>query len=82
MDEFEIPITYKGEDMLYQAKVLHLGYIYKIQIDVGGVLILFEPDENRQFRAILADVETDLSKPVDKKLIEIIAQTLNSLLGE
>jgi hypothetical protein len=45
------------------------------------VLVLFEPDENRQFRAVLANPEADISKSVDKELIETIAQTLDSLLG-
>jgi len=81
MDEFEIPITHKGVDTQYFAKVLQLGYTYKIQVDVDGILILFEPDESRQFRAVLADFEADIAKPVDKELIETIAQTLNSLLG-
>jgi hypothetical protein len=81
MDEFEIPITYKGLDREFSAKVLHLGYTYKIQVEVGDVVMLFEPDESRKFRAVLANLEDDIAKPVDKELIEIIAQTLDSLLG-
>ena len=78
MDEFEIPITYKGLNREFSAKVLHLGYVYKIQIEVDEVVVLFEPDENRQFRAVLADPEA-VAKSVDKELIETIAQTLDSL---
>jgi hypothetical protein len=81
MDEFEIPITYKGLDWAFSAKVLHLGYTYKIQVDVDGTMMLFEPDENRQFRAVLANQEVSTAKSVDKGLIETISETLDSLLG-
>jgi hypothetical protein len=81
MDEFEIPIIYKGVETAFSAKVLQLGYTYKIKVEIDGIMVLFEPDENRQFRAILANPEADIGKPVDKDLIENIVQMLNSLLG-
>jgi hypothetical protein len=80
MDEFEIPLTYKGIDREFSAKVLHLGYIFKIQVVVDKVVVLFELDENRQFRGILSNPEVDV-KHIDKELMETIAQTLDSLLG-
>jgi len=81
MDEFEIPITYKGLDRVFFATVLHLGYTYKIQVEVDGIPVLFEPDENRQFRAVLANPEIDHTRSPDNELIKIISQTLDSLMG-
>ncbi len=80
MDEFEIPITYKGINREFLAKVLHLGYTYKIQVEVDDVVVVFEPDESRLFRAVLVDAETN-AKSLDKGLIEAIAQTLDTMLG-
>jgi hypothetical protein len=80
MDEFEIPIVYQGINREVKAKVLHLGYTYKIQVDVDDVTVVFEPDESRLFRAVLVDAENEV-KSIDKKLIETIAQTLDALLG-
>src|SRR6186713_1495488 len=81
MDELRIPILYKGVYLEFSAQVLHFGYSYKIQVDVNDVLVLFEPDENKEFRAVLADPEADLAKSVDKELIETIVETLDLLLA-
>lgn len=78
-DSFEIPVTYKGQDILFPASLITSGYTYKIQADVFGKLISFEPDEERNFRAVINMNDLDDSAKIDKELLREITQALESI---
>ena len=46
-ESFDIPVIYKGEEILFNGELLAYGYSYKIQVDVNGSIVLFEPDEEK-----------------------------------
>ena len=75
MDEgFELPVMHKGKEVLFPARLLHLGYIYKIEVEMHGVLVHFEKDDERNWRAIVADTSSDFEKVINKELIsDVIA---------
>ena len=50
--DLEVPVTYKNQELIFNAKFLQLGYSYKFEVDVNGI-IFFEPDEERNVRAII-----------------------------
>jgi len=74
-----IPITYKGKEISYAARLIKFGYIHKFEIDFDGTPIIFEPDEERNYRAILDPTNNDKSKPINVDLLKLIAKTLESL---
>lgn len=49
MSEFEIEV----EGKIYKGTLHTYGYSYKIVMDVAGRQVSFEPDEERNFRAIV-----------------------------
>lgn len=79
MELFEIPVVYKGKKLHFNAELLTYAYSYKIQVEVNGVLVLFEPDEERNYRAVLQDSQRDNSK-ADKELIKCIADAIENIL--
>jgi hypothetical protein len=81
LDEFEIPVTYKNKELQFPARLLMRGYTYAIETTIGEVVILFEPDEERNFRAILPP-ETDVSKlkMPDTELVQTVAEALTVIL--
>jgi hypothetical protein len=79
MDEqIDFPVTVNGETVHVTAKVLSFGYTYKLSIMVNELEVLFEPDEQRTYRAILADPAKVPSK-ADISMIGAIADTLNGM---
>jgi hypothetical protein len=77
MDEsFDIPVTYKGKEYLFPATLNSAGYSYRIQVDVFGNSLRFEPDEERNFRAVLGNSDLQHADKVDRSLIEEIAAVL------
>jgi len=52
-EEFELPVKYKGEEQMLNAKLIVTGYKHKFCVDVNGQNIIFEPDEERNYRAVI-----------------------------
>jgi hypothetical protein len=74
MSEFEIAIDYKGETHTFPAKLLVQGYTHKIAVDVFGTEVLFEPNEERNYRAVVN--EEHVRKQPDLQLLKAIAEKL------
>ena len=45
MEEFELPVTWKGEGKLFSATLQVTGYTHRLVVDINGQCIIFEPDE-------------------------------------
>jgi hypothetical protein len=78
-ETFEIPLTYKGKEVTFPSKLIIYGYSYKIQGDVYGTEVLYEPDEERNYRATVNPDELE-SKKIDVELLKAIADTLEAIV--
>lgn len=79
-ESLEIPVTYQGEELLFQGELLMMGYTHKVQVEVEEQLIMFEPDEERNYRAILTEEQLQKNKKLDVALLQAIAQVLESMV--
>ena len=76
----EVPVNYKNQELIFYAKFIQFGYSYKFEVDVSGIIVFFEPDEEKNFRAII-DPSIDLGNhKIDKELIQLIAEGLATML--
>src|SRR5712672_511351 len=81
MDEgFEIPVTYAGNELRFPAQLLAYGYSYKIEVDVNGTKVFFEPDEERNWRALIAYEEIQTNKGLSKELLQTIARAIEQIV--
>ena len=79
-DSFELPVIYNGQELLFPATLNIFGYTYKIQVDVFGQLISFEPDEERNFRAVMNMEDLKNNRKIDKALLEEIASAIELIV--
>jgi len=80
MDEdFELPVNINGKEKILQAKFIRFGYSYKIEVGTGEEVLLFEPDEERNWRAVLIPESMDRSKTTHPDLYRSIAEALDKL---
>jgi hypothetical protein len=77
---FELPVTYKGEEHLFPARLLSTGFVRSFSVTVNNQELLFEPDEEQFYRAIFDPDKTDETKRVDVELLAAIADTLRALV--
>ena len=74
-----IHIVHKGKDLYLESELLRLGYTHKFQVMVQGVPVLFEPDEDGSYRAVLPDpFDEKTRRNIDPSLLQTIAETLHS----
>jgi uncharacterized metal-binding protein YceD (DUF177 family) len=82
MDEdFELPVQHEGKELLFTSRLLHYGYLHRFEVEVNGQKVLFEPDEERNYRAMVDPLEVDRMKKKDIDLLQAIAEALQSLRG-
>ena len=82
MDEsFEIPFNFQGEEMQVPAEFQPFGYTYRIKITLQGMTLFFEPDEEKNYRAVLIPGGQENSKNLPNGLLETISEKLQELFS-
>jgi hypothetical protein len=76
---FDLPVLYKGKEMHFPARLLSMGYIYKIEVDVHGQSIVFERDEERNWRALMDPSIHSSDSKTDIELLKMIGQTIEEI---
>ncbi|OYY02375.1 MAG: hypothetical protein B7Y76_05665 [Sphingobacteriia bacterium 35-40-5] len=80
-EQFLLPLTHHGEEWNLSAEFQPRGFGYVIQVTVHNQQILFERDEENNFRAMQTNGSlSDLPKP-DQVLLANIAATLQQLFS-
>lgn len=74
--DFELPVEYNGTSYLLPLRLVQMGYTYKIYVQYFDVEIIFEPDEERNFRAV---IERDDKQVISIGLLQAISEQLASL---
>ena len=81
MDEtFEIPVLYRGQELLFPARLLALGYVHKFLVTIEGQDFFFEPDNNGEYRALVDPLYQGDAKKLDVELFRAIAEAIESIL--
>ena len=79
-ESFQLPVLYKGEELLFDARLHIRGYTHKIQVEVNGQEIFFEPDEEKNYRAVFHNPDNEVNKKTDVELLKAIAETIESII--
>ena len=88
MDEpFVITVNYKGVEREFEAKLQVFGYSHRFHVAVDGTEVLFERDEEGNYRALLPpsdnpeNVPRNAGKPPDSGLLQGIAEAIERILA-
>lgn len=79
-DGFEIPVIWKGKEYLFPAQLQTFGYTHRIIVDVNGIEVQLEPDEERNYRALVFDPEQSGASTIDAGLIGAIVEVVESVV--
>ena len=78
-EHFLLSVQYKGQEWQFESELRVFGYTHKIAVNVDSTEIVFEPDEERNYRCVLPDADNQ-KKKIDAELIRLIAEELESNL--
>ena len=76
MENFELPVTYKGKELMLPSALQPWGYTYRIRVEIDQAVVFFEKDEERNWRAL---VEEDLHQKIDAELLQNIVDALDAI---
>lgn len=79
MDSPELEIEYKGQHYNLPVSVHPYGYSYRIHVLYQGMDLVFEPDEEQQFRAIKLPEHDEALQP-DMTFLSLLASALHEAL--
>ena len=74
-ESFILVVNYKGKEYQLGSELRIFGYTHKIAINIDGEEILFEPDEERNYRAVMPGHEGSKTE-IDIGLIQAITKEL------
>lgn len=77
-----IPVDFNGEELEFEAVFHQFGYVHKIEVNVNGISVMFEPDEERNYRALISEEQLNKNKKdISISLLRAIAGVLESIPG-
>ena len=79
---FDLPVWYHGEELFFPAELMQVGYTHKIKIYINETDIWFEPDEERNYRAVVQSMSHTYSTNIKPDLLQAIVETLHDLFAD
>ena len=78
-EPFDIIVHHMGKDLSFNARLIAYGYSYRILVSVDNKEVIFEPDEERKYRALLEPSDfTKVKTNMDLELLRAIAEMIES----
>lgn len=77
-EAFELPVTYRNETLLLPAQLVQTGYTHGFKVEIAEHEILFEPDEEGRYRALVKPEALDKDVRVD--LLQAVAEAIESVV--
>ena len=75
-----LPVDYNGEELEFEMK-LQQGYVPTVEIMIDGIPVIFETDNDEQYRALVSPEQMCQSKQLSTGLLEAIAGQLETLFN-
>ena len=81
MDEgFELPVRHNGKELLLPSQLVSFGWTHRINVEVYGIPVSYERDEEGQWRALVSAEDLAANKNIDVGLLEAIAHAIEEVL--
>jgi hypothetical protein len=80
VEDFKIPVLYNNQRLNFPAQLVRYAYSYKIEVDVEGTLVYFEPDEERNWRAMIGQEEISVNRSLSRELLKAIASSIEEIV--
>jgi len=81
-ESFELPVWYKEKELMLPAELQAWSTSHRIIVHIEDFPFIFEPDEERNYRAVLSPDDRIKAEKIDRHLLEAIAETLHNLFGQ
>lgn len=77
-ESFFIPVVYKGAELQFEAGLQRRGYTYALHVNVFGTMVIFERDEEGNWRALMPVEEK--GKVPETELLQALIAALEEIV--
>jgi hypothetical protein len=82
MDEsVEVEIVVDSVAYLFDVYLSNVGFVHKIHVLIEGIEVVYEPDEERNYRAIVSEADRFRVTPRHTALIHTLGEKLQIIHG-
>ncbi len=78
-DSFSIDVEVGGKEYSFEARLATVGYTHKFYVIINGLEVIYEPDEERNYRAILNNANHIDVRDIDLELIKAVGDKIQSV---
>jgi hypothetical protein len=79
-EEFELPVLFNNKELSFTARLLKYGYSFKLEVDIEETKVLFELDEDRNWRALISYEDLMANKKISIDLLKAIALSIDNVM--
>jgi hypothetical protein len=79
MGTFELPVLLNGVEKTFTSEFFQSPFGFRIKVEVNGLLVMFETDEEGRFRAII-DPNAEGANKVNVEALKAIAEALERVI--
>ena len=79
---FDLPVWYHGKELFFPAELFKTGYTHKIKLLINETEVLFEPDEERNYRSVIQSAHDSKTPNLKPDLLQAIVETLHDLFAD
>ena len=79
-ESFDLPVVFNNKEMLLPAQLHQYGYSFKIEVEVNGIAVFLERDEERNWRAMVEPSGVEMNSSLSKELLEAILTCIERVL--
>ncbi|AXY75608.1 hypothetical protein D3H65_17210 [Paraflavitalea soli] len=80
-DPIIITVPYKGEEKNIEVQWQPMGYTHRFKASINEVEVFFEPDEERNYRAVIPPEQAGVAHKIDPALLQAVAMVLHDALA-
>ena len=78
-EEFQLPVSFNNKELIFPARLLNYGYSYKLEVSIDDTKLLFERDEERNWRALISYEDIMADKKISVELVKAIALSIEEI---
>jgi len=75
-ENLTLTVSYEGEELELPAKMYPYGYTFRVEVEVDEHSVIFEPDEEEKYRALVDTGKIEQGSVLNIRLLQAIAEKL------
>jgi hypothetical protein len=78
-NSFDIEVQLQEKTYSFQGRLEAAGYTHRFHVLINGLEVMYEPDEERNYRAIINPADQHKIREIDMELIKLVGEKIQSI---